>query len=130
MITGSGHGLGNTGSGSSPGPGSGPGFNIIFWARALGALFLRSSWGALGRSWLLLGRSWGALGRSWAPLGRFLGVSWALLGASWLPNAAQEGPGLDFGGFWERPGKGWEVPRPYFSWFFRTFRYIMVLIVQ
>ena len=83
----------------------------------------------LAGSWAAFGRSWVALGRSWAPLGRFLGVSWALLAASWLPNAVQEGPGLDFGGFWERPGRVSEVPRLYFSWFFRTFRYIMVLIV-
>ena len=77
------------------------------------------------------------LGSSQAPLGRLLGVLGRLLdalrrllGASWLPNAVQEGPGLDFGGFWERPGRVSEVPRLYFSWVFRTFRYIMVLIVQ
>ena len=74
-------------------------------------------------SWAALGRSWDALGPFWAPLGHFLGVSCALLDASWLPNAAQEGPGLDFGGFRECPGRLLEVPKLIFSRFFRTFRY-------
>ena len=50
-----------------------------------------------GASWASLGRSWGALGRSWPPLGRILGASLVLWDASWLPNAAQDGLGLDFG---------------------------------
>ena len=88
------------------------------YCRAVGALLA-----ALGLLW---GRFWALLGFS-SPL---LGCSWTLLGASWLPNAVQEGPGLDFGGFWERPGRVSEVPRLYFSLVFRTFRYIMLLIVQ
>ena len=50
----------------------------------------------LDSSWAALGCSWATLGHSWAPLGRLLGTSWVLLGASWLPNAAQDGLGLDF----------------------------------
>ncbi len=75
------------------------------------------------------------LGSSQAPLGRLLGVLGRLLDAlrrllGSILEAVQEGPGLDFGGFWERPGRVSEVPRLYFSWVFRTFRYIMLLIVQ
>ena len=77
-----------------------------------------------------MGDSWATLWRSGARLARFLGVTWGLLGASWKPNAAQEGFGPDFKGFWEGPGKAWEVPRLYFSMFFHTFRHIMVLIMQ
>ena len=80
-----------------------------------------SSQRLLGGSWSQ--ESWDALGPFWAPLGHFLGVSCALLDASWLPNAAQEGPGLDFGGFRECPGRLSEVPKLNFSRFFRTFRY-------
>ena len=43
------------------------------------------------------------------------------MGASWLPNAVQEGPGLDFGGFWERPGRVSEGPK---AVFFMVFSYI------
>ena len=64
-----------------------------------------------GASWAILGPSWNGLGRSWAPLGRILGSSMVLLDASWLPNATQDGLGLDFGRsgrrFWNvfgRPG--------------------------
>ena len=76
----------------------------------------------LGSSRVRLGWLLGALGRSWAGLGRFLAFSWALLGASWLPNAAQERPGLDFGGFRGRPGRISEAPRLYFERFFHAFR--------
>ena len=73
------------------------------------------TWPAFGSSWAVPGVSVALLGRlltaSWA----FLSVSWALLGASWLPNAAQEGPRLDFGGFQERSGSASEVPGAYFS---------------
>ena len=91
-----------------------------FWGPS--SLNLEGSGTLLGSSWPALGRSWPSFGRSWARLGRFLGVSWALLDASWLPNAAQEDPGLDFGRFWEHPGRVSEVPKLYFSRFFRTFR--------
>ena len=66
-----------------------------------------SSQRLLGGSWSQ--ESWDALGPFWAPLGHFLGVSCALLDASWLPNAAQEGPGLDFGGFREGPQMAFEA---------------------
>ena len=91
-----------------------------FWGPS--GLNLEGSGTLLGSSWPALGRSWPSFGRSWARLGRFLGVSWALLDASWLPNAAQEDPGLDFGRFWEHPGRVSEVPKLYFSRFFRTLR--------
>ncbi len=98
----------------------------------VGAIF--RSWARFGRILRLLLRLLSLLAgfcASWDAPGSILeGISWTLLGASWLPNAVQEGPGLDFGGFWERPGRVSEVPRMYFSRFFRTFRYIMVLIVQ
>ena len=70
------------------------------------------------------------MGASWTALEPLLGLSWALLGVSWLPQAAQEGPGLDFRGFWECPGKGWEVPRLYFSKFFHTFRSTLCLLLM
>ena len=67
------------------------------------------------------GQLLGALGRLLAALGRLLGVFWALfgrllggLGHSRLPNAAQEAPGLNFGGCWERPGRVPEVRKPVF----------------